>query len=73
MTRAPFHLLRKEECLTPNYVTTRVHTVSIRMTDEELEMLRAVAEVSGLGLSDWVRQRVRREHIKRFPKGMPSK
>jgi hypothetical protein len=29
------------------------------MTDEELEMLKAVSADAGLGQSDWVRQRIR--------------
>lgn len=59
-------LSRKVSCLTVNEVSERTHTVSVRMTDQELEMLHTVAEASGLSQSDWVRQRVRSEYAKRF-------
>lgn len=43
-------------------MSERTHTVSIRMTAEELEMLHEVAEAAGLNQSDWARQRIRSEH-----------
>jgi hypothetical protein len=58
-------LSRKVSCLTVNEVSERTHTVSVRMTDQELEMLHAVAAVAGLSQSDWVRQRVRHEYAER--------
>jgi hypothetical protein len=45
-------------------VRARASAVTIRMSEEEIEMLRAVAEAKGLSISDTVRQHVRREHEK---------
>jgi hypothetical protein len=39
---------------------------TIRVTDEELSMLEALANADGVTSSDYVRQFVRREHAARF-------
>lgn len=43
------------------------------MTDEELEMLRAVSAAAGLGQSDWIRQRIREAHKRLSARSNPRK
>jgi uncharacterized protein (DUF1778 family) len=44
----------------------RGKNVNIRLTDEEFEMLTAVATHGGLTLSDWIRQSFRQAFRKLF-------
>jgi hypothetical protein len=50
--------------------TERTELLTIRVTPDELRMLREVAEADGLTSSDVVRQFVRRTHAERF--GAPT-
>jgi hypothetical protein len=50
-------------------MTTREKAVTIRMSEDEVAMLRVVAETKGLSISDVVRQYVRREHDKLVKRG----
>lgn len=45
---------------------TRNRPFNIRMTDDELAMLKAIAEHEGLSASDVVRQFIRARHRKLF-------
>jgi hypothetical protein len=47
----------------------REKAVTIRMSEDEVSMLRAVADAKGLSVSDVVRQFVRREHAKLSKRG----
>jgi predicted DNA-binding protein len=47
---------------------TRERAVTIRVTDEEAEMLWALAKSQGLTASDILRQYIRKAHAKAFPK-----
>jgi uncharacterized protein (DUF1778 family) len=47
----------------------REKAVTIRMSEDEAAMLRAVAEAKGLSISDVIRQYVRREHDKLVQRG----
>lgn len=44
----------------------RKKTLNVRMLDDELAMLDAVAERAGLKVSDWIRQAVRRAFRRDF-------
>ena len=44
----------------------RTKALNVRMLDEELAMLDAVAERDGISISDWVRQTVRAAYRKAF-------
>ena len=44
----------------------RNRATTIRMSDEEVAMLQALAEESGLSVSDYVRQYVRKAHAERL-------
>jgi uncharacterized protein (DUF1778 family) len=46
---------------------TRTRTLNMRVTDEEAEMLRSLAEHQGLSASDIVRQYIRRAFAEAFP------
>jgi predicted transcriptional regulator len=48
---------------------SRSSAVTIRMSDEEVAMLKAIAEAKGLSVSDVLRQYVRREHEKLAKQG----
>jgi hypothetical protein len=47
--------------------------VNVRMTDDEAEMLKALAEREGLSASDIVRQYIRKAHAKAFPLAKPKR
>jgi hypothetical protein len=52
----------------------RTKALNVRMLDEELAMLDAVAERDGISVSDWVRQAVRGAFRKAFgTQAKPSK
>jgi hypothetical protein len=44
----------------------RTKALNVRMTDDELSMLDAVAERDGISVSDWIRQVVRGAFRKAF-------
>jgi len=44
----------------------REHRINVRATPEEAEMLRQLAELSGLSQSDYLRQAIRRSHAEAF-------
>ncbi len=44
----------------------RVKTLNVRMLDDELSMIDAMAEREGISISDWVRQTVRASYRKAF-------
>jgi hypothetical protein len=41
--------------------------LNVRISDEEVDMLRALAERAGLTASDLLRQYIRREYAEAFP------
>jgi hypothetical protein len=43
-------------------VLERKRMLNVRVTDDEMRMLQELADVAGLGVSDTIRQLVRREH-----------
>jgi hypothetical protein len=45
----------------------RDQNLHVRMAEEEMRMLRAIAEADGLSTSDVVRQLVRRAFMERWP------
>jgi|HubBroStandDraft_2_1064218.scaffolds.fasta_scaffold196085_2 hypothetical protein len=49
--------------------TERDQNLHVRMTENEMRMLRALAIDDGLSTSDTVRQLVRRAFAERFPEG----
>jgi hypothetical protein len=51
----------------------REEMLNVRMTAEELAMLRALAEGDGLSQSDVVRQFIRRTYRERFGEKKPKK
>jgi len=52
---------------------TRTRTLNVRVTDEEGEMARALAERHGLTISDVIRQYIRRAFVEAFPPKKPKK
>ena len=50
----------------------RTEPVGLRMSPEELTMLRALAELDGISQSDVLRMLLRREWMARFGMKMPS-
>lgn len=51
----------------------RTETLTIRIAQEEKDMLRAVAERDGLSLSDWLRLTIRRAHADAFGASKPKR
>lgn len=54
----------------------RTELLTVRVTPEEMAMVKAVAEADGLSASDLVRQFIRRSHAERFapkPKAKPKR
>jgi uncharacterized protein (DUF1778 family) len=52
---------------------SRERMVNVRMTDDEADMLKALAEHEGLSASDIVRQYIRRAFAKAFPQAKPKR
>jgi uncharacterized protein (DUF1778 family) len=52
---------------------TRTELFNLRMTTDEVSMLKAIAEMEGLSASDIIRQCIRREHRARFEAKVPKK
>lgn len=50
----------------------RQNRVNMLVSDEELAMLRELADREGLTLSDWMRQAIRKAHVETFD-GRPPK
>jgi hypothetical protein len=48
-------------------VEKRGRVLNVRLADEEVSMLAALAEHDGLGVSDWVRRTIRTMFRKEFP------
>lgn len=40
----------------------RPNQMKVRLSNEESEQLRDLADVAGLNVADWIRQTIRREH-----------
>lgn len=51
----------------------RTRMLNVRVTDDEAEMLRALAERAGLNVSDTIRQYIRRAYAEAFPPKKPKK
>ena len=45
----------------------RERVLNVRLTDDEVRMLSAIAELDGLNQSDWVRRTIRTTFRKVFP------
>jgi hypothetical protein len=45
----------------------RERVLNVRLTDDEVRMLSAIAELDGLNQSDWVRRTIRTTFRKAFP------
>lgn len=63
---------RYATCYHWQHMTERIHdqNLHVRVTEDEMRMLRALATESGLSTSDTVRQLVRRAFAERFNEGM---
>jgi uncharacterized protein (DUF1778 family) len=51
----------------------RTRAINVRVTDDEDRMLKALAEHSGLSISDVIRQYIRRAFAEAFPPKKPKK
>ncbi len=47
--------------------------LNVRIQPSEVEMLRQLSEVSGLTMSTYVRQLIRREHARQFGRPAPKR
>jgi antitoxin component of RelBE/YafQ-DinJ toxin-antitoxin module len=54
-------------------VTVRTALLTVRVTDEELAMAKALAEADGISASDFVRLYIRRAYAERFGQPKPTK
>jgi hypothetical protein len=45
----------------------RERMLNVRLDDDEVRMLAALAEHDGLGISDWIRRTIRTAFRKEFP------
>ena len=48
----------------PRKKITRTETVEIRLTEPEKRAFREAASIAGIGLSTWVRERLRRASVR---------
>jgi len=51
----------------------RPRALTVRVSDEELEMLQQLAEREGVTVSDYVRLRIRKDHREVFGEGKPKR
>lgn len=49
-------------------VVERTHRLSMRISEEEWDMLQAMADSAGISASDWVRLRIRDAYAQQPPK-----
>ncbi len=67
-----FACMYRREPYTEGMVIDRTSKLTIRISEEELEMLRALADANGVTASDFLRLYVRKEYAEKFGDKKPK-